>query len=1017
MSAAVAMPCPLLERALLMRVPLRSVRSSDTACCEPAEPPPLLFSRAGETPAVPRPVAPPADRERESQRLRGVVQACAEGRSTVVEVTGDPGLGKTTLLAELAARARESGLAVLSGRASEYEREHPFGLVAEALRARLENPERLAETAVDDRTRELLDLAFAHPSKRDASSGSASPLVVERFRLFGAVARVLEGTRRAGGVLLCLDDLHWADEGSLELLHHLLRHPPQVPVILACAYRPRQARPRLLTYLSQTADGYRAERLRLTPLDRRAADELLGTSLPRQRRDALYAASGGNPLYLEVLARLAARPQEGQGDATHFADLPPSLRAALVREVALLDPQQLTVLRAAAVLGDPFRPALLAPVADLPPTTSLAALDTLARMDLVRPGGSGRMLEFRHPLLRKLISGESPPGWWLAAQGRADRALRDAGAGPVERAPHVVRSAEPGDLDAVRLLCEASEHLMYSAPATAASWLRTALQLLKPAAASGEPRLGVLLALARSLGLTGDLAGFRETLGEAMKLLPSGRSAGRVEAVVLQAHVERILGSAGEARAVLEAELAEWPEASAVARPLRLELATVRMIQRAYDQPAATRLDAASHHPAGTGDRGTRTAAAACRALGAAYGGRTAALLAHATRAATAVDAMEDEELTALLDPLSQLGWAELLAERYDDSVRHISRGVRIARCTGQSHVLPYLLLGHTWAVREVGQLTEAIESAEAAEELAHLLAKSDLGGCALALRAKAIMLRDDPASAAPLAERALRTVRVRGRLWGLTAGVLATVRFEQGRLDDCLTLMQDIADRPRHSGPTHSAEAAWYGTAAQAEAARGRPAAAHAWAQRAEDAAAAVGLRGQLGHAAVARACALGTDGADAAVELLVSASADFHSTGQVLQEARARLLLTHVLSRAGRFDEAVENCGRAKQTAAEYGARHLHTQAVNAQRRIGALGPRARAAATAALSRRERAVAEMAGRGLSNRDIAELMFVSVKTVEAHLTRAFRKLGVGNRWALSQIFGTTGAAQDDDVT
>ncbi|MFD9303397.1 ATP-binding protein [Streptomyces sp. NPDC060048] len=959
--------------------------------------------------SMPRPVAPPADRERESQRLRSAVQACVEGRSTVVEVTGDPGLGKTRLLAELAARARESGLAVLSGRASEYERDYPFGVVAEALRSRLEAPERLAEAAVDDRTRELLELAFAHPSKRDPSCGSVPP-VVERFRLFGAVARLLEGTSRAGGVLLCLDDLHWADEGSLELLRHLLRYPPQVPVILACAYRPRQARPRLLTCLSQTADGYRAERLRLTPLDRRAADELLGTSMPQQRRAALYAASGGNPLYLEVLARLTVRPQEG--DAARFADLPRSLRAALVREVALLTPPQLTVLRAAAVLGDPFQPALLATVADLPPVTALAALDTLARMDLVRPGGSGRMLEFRHPLLREVISGDSPPGWWLAAQGRADRALRVAGAGPVERAPHVVRSAEPGDLDAVRLLCEASEHVMYSVPATAASWLRAALQLLKPTATSGEPRFDVLLALARALGLTGDLAGFREALGEAMELLPSGRRGRRVEVVVLQAQMERILGSVGEARAVLEAELSAWPETSAVANPLRLELATVRMIQRAYDESAA-HLDTASHHAARTGDRGTRTAAAACRALGAAYGGETVALLAHATRAATAVDAMEDEELTALLDPLSQLGWAELLAGRYDDSVRHIGRGVRIARRTGQSHVLPYLLLGHTWAVREVGQLTEAVESAEAAEEMAHLLGKPDLVGYAVGLRAKAIMLRDDPASAAPLAERALRTVRARGRLWALTAGVLATIRFEQGRLDDCVTLMQDVVDRPLHCGPTHSVKAGWYSTAAQAEAARGRSAAAHAWAQRAEEAAGAVGLRGQLGHAAVARACALGTGGVDAAVELLVSASADFHSTGQVLEEVRVRLSLTHVLSLAGSLDEAVENAGRAKQTAAQYGARHLYTQAVNAQRRIGALGPRARAAATSVLSRRERAVAEMAGRGLSNRDIAELMFVSVKTVEAHLTRAFRKLEVGNRWALSQVFGTAGAAQD----
>lgn len=963
---------------------------------------------------TPRPATPLADREREEARLRLAVDACAEGRSTVVEVTGDPGLGKTRLLTELATRARESGLAVLSGRASEYERERPFGVVAESLRACLEDTERLAEAAVDDGTRELLDMALTHPSK-PAPSGTP-PLVVERFRLFGAVARLLERTGRDRGVLLCLDDLHWADDGSLELLNYLLRHPPQVPVVLACAYRPRQARPRLLTCLSETADAYRAERLRLAPLGREAAELLFGAALPQEQRDALYDAGGGNPLYLEVLARLAERPQEvGAG---RFADLPRSLRAALVREVALLDPSQLTVLRAAAVLGDPFDPELLAAVADFPRGTALETLDILARMDLVRPGGPsgapGRMLEFRHPLLRELISSESPPGWWLAAHGRADRALRDAGAGPVERAPYVARSAEPGDLDAVQLLCEASERTMYSVPATAASWLRAALRLLKPADGPDEPRFGVLLALSRALGLTGDLAGFRESLGEALELLPPDRRDRRVQVVTLQAQVERILGSLGEAQAVLEAELAAWPETSAVANPLRLELATVRMVQRAYDESAAY-LDTALGHATRTGDRGTRTAAAACRALGAAYNGETEALLAHATRAATVVDAMEDEELTAFLDPLSQLGWAELLAERYDDTVRHASRGIRIARRTGQSHVLPYLLLGHAWAVREVGQLADAVGSAEDAEEMAYLLDQPDLLGYALALHAKAVVLRDDPMTAAPLAERAMRTVRARGRLWGLTAGVLAAIRLEQGRLEDCVTLVQEVMARPEHSGPTHSVKAAWYSTAAQAEAARGRPKAARAWAERAAEAAAAVGLRGQHGYAAVARACAVDGD-TDAAVESLASAAVDFASTGQVFDECRAWLSLAQVLSEAGRLDDAVENVRRAKQTAMAYGARHLHTQAVNAQRRIGALGPRARDAAPSALSPRERAIAEMAGQGLSNRDIAQAMFLSVKTVEAHLTRAFRKLGVDNRWALTRLFGDSGAAQDGDV-
>ncbi|MGI5403470.1 helix-turn-helix transcriptional regulator [Streptomyces sp. CA-135486] len=950
------------------------------------------------------------DRDWEVTRLCAALDACADGSSTVVEITGDPGLGKTRLLAEIASHARATEVTVLSGRASEYEQERPFGAVVESLRTRLEQAPGRAEPAADEETRALLDLVMTRSSR--PVHRSPQLLDVERFRLFGAVSRLLESAGGGGGVLLCLDDLHWADDGTLELLHYLLRNPPAVPIVLACSYRPRQARPRLLACIPQTVDGYRMERLRLAPLDRRAGDLILGTELAAEQRERLYTTSGGNPLYLEVLARLAADSLAASAQSSsscpgsgQFVDLPGSLRAALVREVALLDPEQLSVLRAAAVLGDPFDPVLLSTVADLALGPTLEALDVLAEMDLVRRGEpAGRMLEFRHPLLRELISGESPPGWWLAAHARADRALREAGAGPVERAPYVARSAEAGDLDAVHLLREAAELTMYSVPATAASWLTAALRLLKPDAGSGEPRLGVLLALARALGLTGDLVGFRAALKEGLGLLPSDQRSRWVGVVALQAKVERILGSISEARAVLETELAAWPQSSGVANPLRLELATVRMIQRAYDESAAY-LDTALQHANATGDRGTQIAAAACRALGAAYSGKTEALLAHASDAAAAVDDMEDAELVAFLDPLSQLGWAELLAERYDNAVRHVTRGIRIARDTGQSHVMPYLLLSHSWAHRAVGQLAEAVGSAEAAEEMAYLLGQSDLLGYSLALRARAIMISEHPVTAAPLAERALRTVRARGRLWGLTAGVLSLIRFEQGRLEDCVSLVRDIIDQPRHLGPTHTIKATFFSTAAQAEVARGRLEAARTWAQRATEAATAVGLRGQHGHAAVAQACLMGRD-AKAAVGLLGSAVEDFASTQQVLVEGRTRLALAQAQAAAGQFGAAMENVGQVKQTAVAYGAGHLHVQAVNAQRRIGALRPRVRSAAPSRLSPRENSIAELATQGLSNRDIAERTFLSVKTVEAHMTRIFRKLGVDSRWALAQAFG-----------
>ena len=543
----------------------------------------------------------------------------------------------------------------------------------------------------------------------------------------------------------------------------------------------------------------------------------------------MYVESGGNPFYLEMLQRMGLPAGDGPpsayaptGDGAHpawppagdaprptyaphpayapAADLPHGMGAPLAGELAQLTPEQLTVLRAAAVLGDPFDGTALFAVAGLPEDVTLAALDVLAALDLVRAdAGARRLFAFRHPLVRRVAYEWTPPGWRLAAHGRADRALRDAGASVVQRAPHVARAARPGDEDAVRVLRDAAALTLRSAPSTAATWMRAALKLV-PADAS-RTRLDLLVALARALGVTGDLHGFRATLDEALALLPREDRERRAGVVALQATVERILGSTSRARAILEAELAGAPERDPAYASLRLQLATVLMTQRAHEESAGG-LNAAVRAARAAGDESVRTAAAACRALGAAYAGRTTVLRRQATVAARAVDTMDDAALTPHLDPLGQLGWAELLAERYDDALRHLTRGIEVARRTGQSHLMPYLLLGHSWAQRLVGQLTEALRSAESGEEMAHLLGRADLLGHALALRASAVAMRDGPHTAAPIAERALRHINPYGRLWGLAATVLAQIRLDQGCHDDCVRLIESITRKVQVSGP-----------------------------------------------------------------------------------------------------------------------------------------------------------------------------------------------------------------------
>ncbi|MFJ3894736.1 ATP-binding protein [Streptomyces sp. NPDC090083] len=945
---------------------------------------------------------PLVGREDEMAVLRSAVTACADGRSTVVEITGDPGLGKTRLLSELGDLAAAEGLTVLSGRASEFEQQRSFGVFAGPVRSCFGLLTDSRHGPLDEETAALLELV----QPRGSGPGRHGFAQVDRSRLHHALGRLLAAVGQDRGILLCLDDLHWADEGSLELLHYLLRQPPGTPLLLACGLRPRQAAARLRASFRYAVADYRVERLPLSVLDRQACRSLLGATHPPARRDRLCTVSGGNPLYLEVLTELTL---DGDGAAGSQTDLPDTLRAALAREIASLTGDELSALRAAAVLGDPFDPMLLGQVAGLGHGPALEALDVLAGMDLVRSCGPGgpphetrQLLQFRHPLLREIVSRETPPGWFLGANARADEALHGSGASAVERAPFVARSAQAGDLDAVRVLVEAAALTTRSAPATAAAWLRAALRL-SPQDPSGEAarqRREMLLGLARTCGTTGDLASCRDALSQALDLVPADRLDQRIPVVALRSVIERILGSPKAAKRALDDELARWPKTEAEVNPLRLQLATVGMAQGNFEE-AAGHLDTVLALTPPPVDSGILTSVAACRALGAAYSGRTGPMAAYASEAASAIDVMGDEELAAFLDEVGQLGWAEALGERHADAVRHMTRAVRVARRTGQSYMMPYLLLGRSYAQQGTGDLAGSIASAADAEETAHLIDRPDLIGYALTLRAAASALRDGPAAAADAAERALRAAEHHGRLWELSAAVLASVRLDQGRPGDCVELIRTITGIDR-SETTHTLRAMWFCTAAQAEMARGDTGAATLRARQAAEAAAAVSLPGQSGYAALAMACVHGDD-ADAAAELCAEAAELFGTGGLVLAEGRARLLHARALVAAGRLEEAGAAVGRAKQIADVHGAGRLSALAVNTQRQIGARRsrPAGHSAAHGVLSEQELRISQLVSRGLSNRDIASTLFLSAKTVEAHLTRIFRKLDVSSRSAL----------------
>ena len=232
--------------------------------------------------------------------------------------SGEGGIGKTRLLDELAARAGDA--LVLTGRASELERELPFGVWEDALsdHAAFLGVDRL-ERLVGD---QLPELAAVLPLVGRVPAG----LQDERYRTHRAVRALLEGLATTRPVVLALDDLQWADDSSLETIAALLRRPPRGSILLVLAFRPAPVRPLLATALATAERDGRVIEHPLRTLSFADAQSLLGDGIPAPVRGEIFEAGGGNPFFLQQLARqhaagrsVAAEPGEAgvpaRGDA------------------------------------------------------------------------------------------------------------------------------------------------------------------------------------------------------------------------------------------------------------------------------------------------------------------------------------------------------------------------------------------------------------------------------------------------------------------------------------------------------------------------------------------------------------------------------------------------------------------------------------------------------------------------------------------------------------------------------
>lgn len=805
------------------------------------------------------------------------------------------------------------------------------------------------------------------------------------------------------------------------------------PRLRCCSCSPTaagRARPRLTRTLSLGVETGAVARIELGPLSpaesaELARRELTGAGLDDRARADICAESGGNPLYLLAAAAtwshvggpaaapgpLAAGswPQDGRP-----AGAPARLEAVLRAELAELTGQESAVAAAGAVLGDQFRIDALPAVAGLDEPAVAGAVAVLTCRDVLRAAPIGGMLAFRHPVLRRVVYRSRDPAWRAAAHRRALAGLTRRGAPAAELAHHV--AASPGrDVRAdVSTLLSAAHDAMSSAPATAAHWLRAALEMLPADPAHAARRLEILLLLTRALGVAGRPAESRDLLHEILSLVPLEPAGPRVAAVTFCATMERLLTRYPEARAQLAAELAS-PRAAGSAEgvALAIEYGTVALLSADYPS-ARGELAAALAHARRRSDRTGTANALATTGFGEIYEGNVTAASGAIDASAALADTLSDGELSADPECLSRLGWAEFFLERFADAQRHFARGIAITRHIGHYHVLPHLLLGQCMLRCFAGSLTEAIALSEEAEEIARHIDSDDVLGLALALRAFATAWAGGPESgkrAVDLAEQAVDVIPQASVWWSKSAAIcLALALLLSGDPARSVQVLTEAGGGAALPLLQPSMRPAGYDLLAGAAVLSGDGGAARGWSQRGNAEAERLGLSGQRGYAQRSRGYVLAAAGrhAEAAGAFRAAASL-FGSAGMQVGRAWALAFGAPSAVAADSPGTGLEMAAEASALATAAGAGTILDAAQDTMRSLAASEPGRAAAGRSAdplgpLTRREREIARLAATGRTSRDIAAQLSLSPRTVDTHLSRVYRKLSLPSRAALASL-------------
>jgi ATP/maltotriose-dependent transcriptional regulator MalT len=930
-------------------------------------------------------------RDAELDQLDRDVAAAAAGAQRAVVVLGEAGIGKSALLAALRERAAGADMQVLHGVGAEHERDVPFAAVVDALDDHVATLHaRRIEALGADRE---ADLAQVLPSvAREARAGAVAAGAAERFRYHRALRALLDLLARERPVALVLDDLHWADDATVELVLHLLRRPLDAPLLLAVGLRPAAVAGRVVDALRHAG----AEPLELGPLGRDDAERLLGAAGGGRARGRVLEEAGGNPLFLRELAKVGGER------------LPPTLVAAVRLELDGLDAPARALIEGAAVAGDPFDLGLAAVAAGVGEADAGAALEPLIAADLVR--SEGALLRFRHPVIRRAVHEAAPAGRRLLGHRNVSDELRRRGAGPAARAYHVAAFARPGDDDAVALLSDAAVAVRARAPAAAARWYEAALHLLD---ADAPRNLALRAELAGALADAGQVERAHSVLVDLLDAWPAGATFERTRVVAACAGLEQVLGRHDRARGRLERALADLPEDAppGIRAALTFELGAAA----AHRDDAAALTATAGRASAliGEDEPGLWVADQGLVATAAIYAGDTQASADVCRRATERFAALDDAALARRPDAAYYLGWAQIHLMWLDDAVATATRGLEIARRGQLGSWVPLLAALSAVARYNRGEPDAALAVLELAEDSSRLQGLSNPLSWTLWMQALCHDLRGDGAEARRRADECLRVAS----------------QLEDGALERsarCAVALVRVWDEPERSVREIQAAAGrdvelmepqrsttLLGAIVAAAVAAGDLDEARRTSALLDERARELGMDVASGRARAARAVLLLAEGEPGRAAAAARAAIEIAGrTRVVVDELPARLTLGRALAASGDRDAAVEALRATAERAEGLGALRYADAAARELRRLGvrqAASTRRPAEGRDGLSPRELEVAELAAAGRSNKEIAAALFLSVKTVENHLSRVFAQVGVRSRVELARTWDDGG--------